>query len=30
MPKVPNRRHSHHLDEEDERKSFVQAVADCG
>jgi hypothetical protein len=28
MPKVPNRRHSHHLNEEDERRSFVQAVAD--
>ncbi|XP_071178391.1 uncharacterized protein [Mytilus edulis] len=30
MPKVPNRRHSHHLNEEDEKRTFVEAVNDCG
>ncbi|VDI23536.1 uncharacterized protein LOC143076446 [Mytilus galloprovincialis] len=30
MPKVPNRRHSHHLIVEDEKRAFVEAVIECG
>jgi hypothetical protein len=30
MPKVPNRRHTHHLSPEDQRTAFIQAVRNVG
>jgi hypothetical protein len=30
MPKVPNRRHVHHLNPEDQRTAFIQAVTNVG
>jgi hypothetical protein len=30
MPKVPNRRHAHHVSPEDQRTAFIQAVRNVG
>ena len=30
MPKVPNRRRAHHLNPEDQRTAFIQAVRNVG